>query len=99
MMPAAEQREVRERGRPAVRPVTEMMPLPEADAAAGEAATPVPMVERSPQAGGIVRVRAPISTKRPWSSWRITTRLASHARRWDVSAETRAPPSSTDCPG
>jgi hypothetical protein len=47
-MPAAEEREVRERGRAAVRPVTEMMPLAEADAAAGEAATPVPMVERSP---------------------------------------------------
>jgi hypothetical protein len=48
MMPPAEQREVRERGRPAVRPVAEMMPLPEANTAAGEAATPVPMVERPP---------------------------------------------------
>jgi len=47
MMPPAEQRKVRERGRPAVRPVAEMMPLAEAHAAAGEAATPVPMVERS----------------------------------------------------
>jgi hypothetical protein len=52
MMPAAEQREVRERCRPAVRPVAKMMPLPKADAATGEAATPVPMVERSPQSGG-----------------------------------------------
>ena len=52
MMPAAEQREVRERCRAAVRPVAEMMPLPEADAAAGKAATPVPMVERPPQGGG-----------------------------------------------
>src|SRR5205823_1396955 len=34
------------------------------------------------------RVRAPISTTRPASSWRITTRLASHARRRDVSYET-----------
>src|SRR2546429_9156578 len=41
-------------------------------------------------AGGIVRVRAPISTTRPSASWRITTRLASHARRWDVSYETSA---------
>jgi hypothetical protein len=47
MMPTAEQREVRERGGPAVRPVAEMMTLPEADTTAGEAATPVPMVERS----------------------------------------------------
>jgi hypothetical protein len=38
------------------------------------------------KAGGIVRVRAPTSSRRPASSWRITTRLASHARRWDVSA-------------
>ena len=44
----AEEREVRERGRTAVRPVAEMMPLAEADAAAGEAATAIPMVERSP---------------------------------------------------
>src|SRR6266542_3582363 len=52
VMPTAEEREVRERGRTAVRPVAEMMPLAEADAAAGEAATQVPMVERSPQGGG-----------------------------------------------
>jgi hypothetical protein len=51
MMPAAEQREVRERRWTAVRPVTKMMPLPEADAAAGETATSVPMVERSSQGG------------------------------------------------
>ena len=50
-------------------------------------------------AGGIVRVRAPTSTVRPSSSCRITTRLASHARRWDVSGETRTPSSSTDWPG
>jgi len=29
--------------------------------------------------GGIVRVRAPTSSRRPSASWRITTRLASHA--------------------
>jgi hypothetical protein len=51
VMPAAEQREIRERCRPAVRPVTEMMPLPETHTAAREAATPIPMVERSPQGG------------------------------------------------
>jgi len=48
VMPTAEEREVRERRRTAVRPVAEMMPLAEADAAAGEAATAIPMVERSP---------------------------------------------------
>jgi len=51
MMPSAEQREVRERCRPAVRPVAQMMPLAEADTAAWEAATSVPMVERSTQGG------------------------------------------------
>ena len=50
-------------------------------------------------AGGIVRVRAPISSSRPSASCSITTRLASHARRRDVSAETRMPSSSTDWPG
>ena len=44
-------------------------------------------------------VRAPISTTRPSGSCRITTRLASHARRWDVPAGTRVPPSRTDWPG
>src|SRR5712692_7533688 len=52
MMSATEQRKVRERGRAALRPVTEMMPLAKADAAPREAAAPVPMVERSPQGGG-----------------------------------------------
>ena len=45
------------------------------------------------------RVRAPTSVMRPSASWRITTRLASHASRWDVSAGTYAPSSTTDCPG
>jgi hypothetical protein len=40
-------------------------------------------------------VRAPISTTCPSTSCRITTRLASHARRRDVSAGTRAPSSRT----
>src|SRR5713101_5712423 len=52
VMPATEQREVRERGRAPVRPVAQVMPLAEADAAAREAAALVPMVERSPQGGG-----------------------------------------------
>src|SRR5881409_1921101 len=47
----------------------------------------------------MVRVRAPISTTWPWASWRITTRLASHARRRDVSAETCVSSSRMDWPG
>src|SRR5438094_586000 len=39
----------------------------------------------------MVRVRAPISTTRPSASCRMTTRLASHARRCDVSYETCGP--------
>ena len=50
-------------------------------------------------AGGIVRVRAPTSRTRPSSSCRITTRLASHARRRDVSAETCAPLLEDGLPG
>jgi len=48
VMPAAQQREIRQRGWAPMRPVAEMMPLAEADTAAGEPAAPVPMVERSP---------------------------------------------------
>src|SRR5882724_3679756 len=36
----------------------------------------------------MVRVRAPTSSIRPSGACRITTRLASHASRWDVSYET-----------
>src|SRR5438105_10371598 len=52
MMPAAEQREVRERGRPAVGPVAEVMPLGEAPMAPREAAALIPMLEGAPQGGG-----------------------------------------------
>ena len=52
VMQAAQQGEIRERGRAPVRPVPEVMPLSETDAAAREAAAPVPMVERSQQGGG-----------------------------------------------
>jgi len=45
VMPATEHGEVRERGRAAVGPVAEMMPLGEAKAAPREAAALVPMVE------------------------------------------------------
>jgi hypothetical protein len=82
MVAATEQGEIRERGRAAVRPVTDVVALPEPHAAAREAATAVAMMQRSPEsAGGIVRVRAPTSTVRPSGSCRITTRLASQARR------------------
>jgi hypothetical protein len=48
VMPATEQREVRERGRAALRPVADVMPLPEPHATAREAAAAVAMVERPP---------------------------------------------------
>jgi hypothetical protein len=49
VVPAAEEGEVRERGRAAVRPVAEVMPLAEREPAAGKAAARVPMVERPPK--------------------------------------------------
>jgi len=47
MVPATEQGEVRERGGAAVSPVTDVMALAKADAAAREAAAAVAMMERS----------------------------------------------------
>ena len=99
VMAAAQQYEVRERRRAALGPVSDVVGLAEASVTAREAAAAVPMGNARLKAGGIVRVLAPTSTIRPSASWRITTRLASHARRWDVSAETRAPSSTTDWPG
>ncbi len=52
VMPAAQKREVRERGGASAGPVTEMMPLAIAHTAAGEPAAPVPMLERASQGGG-----------------------------------------------
>ena len=49
---ATEQREVRERGGAAVGPVAEVVPLAEREPAAGEAAAPVPVLERPPQRRG-----------------------------------------------
>src|SRR2546426_12774530 len=51
VVPATEQREVRQRGRAPVRPVTDVMPLTERQSAAREPAGPVPMVECAPQGG------------------------------------------------
>ena len=48
VVPPAEQREVRERRGPSLGPVMDVMALAKAHPAAGEAATPVPMVERPP---------------------------------------------------
>jgi hypothetical protein len=59
-----------------------VMSLGDPNRAAREAAARVPMLERRRSAGGIVRVRAPTSTTRASWSWRITTRLASHAGRF-----------------
>ena len=47
VMPAAEQREVRQRRRPALRPVVEMMGLNYPHSAPGKAAGPVSMQERA----------------------------------------------------
>ena len=49
MVPATEQREVRERGRATLRPVAHVMPLAQRESAAREAATAVPVVQRAPQ--------------------------------------------------
>ena len=51
-MAAAEQGEIRQRGGAALRPVTDVMALAEADVAAGEAAASVAMLKRSPQGRG-----------------------------------------------
>jgi hypothetical protein len=51
MMPTTEHGEVRERGRAAVGPVAQVMPLSEAQSTPREAAALVPMVERSSQGG------------------------------------------------
>ncbi len=51
VMPAAEQREIRELRRAALRPVVEMMGLNDPHAAPGKAAGPVSMQERAAQGG------------------------------------------------
>jgi hypothetical protein len=48
VMLATEQREIRKRGRPALGPVTDVVALAEANAATGEAAAFVTVLERSP---------------------------------------------------
>src|SRR5204863_8144045 len=51
VVPATEEREVGERGGPALRPVAEVMPLAQRQPAAREAAAAVAMVKRAPQRG------------------------------------------------
>ena len=48
MVPATEQSQVGERRRAALGPLTDVVALAEADAAAGEAAAAVPVVQRAP---------------------------------------------------
>src|SRR5438477_7114671 len=48
VVPATEQSEIRQRGGTALRPVTNVMPLPEPHATAREAAAAVAVMERSP---------------------------------------------------
>jgi len=52
VVPATEQGEVRERGRAALRPVPDVMPLAQREPAAREAAAAVPVVQRAPQRRG-----------------------------------------------
>ena len=52
MVPATEQREVRERGGSSLGPMVEVMSLAEAESAAREAAALIPVEERSPQRRG-----------------------------------------------
>ena len=98
VMAPAEEDEVRQRGWTALSPVAYVMPLADPHLAAREPAGPVPMEQCRRNAGGMTRVRAPISSSRPSRSCRITTRLASHAKRRDVSAETWPISSSVDWP-
>jgi len=49
VVPATEQRKVRERGRSTLRPVADVMSLAEGDSAAREAAAAVPVLQRPPQ--------------------------------------------------
>jgi len=48
MVPATQQHEVRQRCGPALRPVPDVVPLPEPHTAAGEATALVPMLQRRP---------------------------------------------------
>ncbi len=52
VVPATEPGEVRERGRAALRPVPDVMPLAQREPAAREAAAVVPVVQRAPQRRG-----------------------------------------------
>ena len=91
VVPATEQGEVRERGRAALRPVTDVMALAEAAARSPGSGSPGPGGGARAATPGESSASGPRPPQRPSSSCRITTRLASHARRRDVSAGTRAP--------
>src|SRR5947207_15129798 len=97
VVPAAEQGEIRERGRAPVGPVPDVMALPEPDPAAREPTAAVAVMKRSPQRRWNRACPGPDLQQAPgWVACRITTRLASHARRCDVPAGTRNPSSRTD---
>jgi hypothetical protein len=99
MMSAAKKREVRQRGWAPVGPVAEMMPLAEADPAAGEAAAPVPMVERASQGGGNRPGPGPDLDHAP-SLIMVNHHPAGVARQAPGRLRgTRAPSSRTDWPG
>jgi hypothetical protein len=88
-----EHREVRERGGAAVGPVADVMALPERQPAAREPAAAVAVMERAPDRRRYGARPAPTSMIRPSASCRMITRVASHARRWDVPAGACVPPS------
>jgi len=61
-----------------------------------EAAATIPMLSARRNAGGIVRVRAPISDDTPVLVVPHDDAAPSHARRWTFPAGTRTPSSRTD---
>ena len=99
VMPPTEQCQIGERCRAALRPVVEVMALGHPHSAPREAAALIPLLER-PSEGR--RDGPGPSPDLHYASLAIVPehhRLASHARRRDVSAETRIPSSNTVCPG
>jgi hypothetical protein len=90
VMPAAEQRQVRQHRGPALSPVVEMVALGNPNPAAWEAAAPVAMLERPPQGGWNGPGPRPDLHHTPSLVVPHTTD-SRHARRRDVPAGTWAP--------
>ncbi len=99
MVAATEQREICQGSRAALRPVAHVMALPDPHVAAREATAPVAMQQRPPQGWRNRPGPGPDLHQPPFGLVTHHHRLASQARRRDVSAETWLPSSSTDWPG